>query len=212
MSCRTLVPGLLLAAPLVLSSFAASADELASPFAAAPPVMSLAGEIIVAPPGNNNQVSEGDASRMREAARDQRKGKSPLPVIILDETEEGVLSPRRGPSSPADNAGRARNQRLEGDSSEGTLPSIIMGPLPPDVSPSPTNSASAQKAHSNRVRAIEYRKGDQSAPVSARGGDGLPIVDCTNVENVAGRIGDDTKSGNIIILIQNRNQIKARCR
>ncbi len=212
MSRFTFVPGFLLAMPLALTSGVTFADECASPFAAAAPAMLLAGEIILAPPSRTGSISEGDATRMKEAARDQRRGNPPSSVIIVDEAEEGVLSPRRGPSSPADNSARARNHRLDGDSSEGALPSIIIGPLPSGASPAPSDSVAAQKAHSNRVRAIEYRKGDQSAPVSARGGEGLPVVDCTNVENVAGRIGDDNKSGSLIILIQDRNQVKARCR
>ena len=44
------------------------------------------------------------------------------------------------------------------------------------------------------------------------GNDALPVVDCSNVDNVAGRIGDDTQSGSVITLMQGRNQVRVRCR
>lgn len=204
--------------PLAVACLSAQAVDGAAPFVAPAPAVVLAGEIILSPSPGGPAAGESEAARMREAAREQRKGKNSAPVVVIvDDAEDGVLSPRRGPSSPADNAAKARAYRVEGETDNASQPSVILGPLPSDASP-PTDSVSAQKAHGNRMRATEYRKGESysssssSSSVTARVGDGLPVVDCSNVDNVAGRIGDDTRSGSVVILVQGRNQVKVRCR
>lgn len=175
-----------------------------------------AGEIIILPSGNATSSSEKDATRLRESARAERKGQSPVEaesVLIIPEEDAGVMSPRYN-SSAAENSARARAYRKEND---GSAVGIIV-PLVnvPDVSASSPAQSASQHARSNRERAIEYRKGER--PLGPANGvnvistDGLPVIDCQSTDNTSGRIGDDTHSGNVIILIQGRQQVKARCR
>ena len=178
--------------------------------------LAQAGEIVILPSGNETATSEREATRLRESARAERKGQSPVEtesVLIIPEEDAGILSPRYN-SSAAENSARARAYRKEND---GSAVGIIV-PLVnvPDVSASSPAQSASQHARSNRERAIEYRKGERPLG-SANGGnvistDGLPVIDCQSAENVSGRIGDDTRSGNVIILIQDRQQVKVRCR
>ncbi len=174
------------------------------------------GEIVVgASPkvkSNASSVSSSgsEASRQREAARDYRKGQVATEVLVLPEVvdEEGLLSPREEVDFAEDNVDRARAAR-QGGSGQGSGVSVLgndSGRVVTDESPS------AQSARKNREKATAYRKGGTTGAMAVSGNDALPVVDCSNVENVAGRIGDDTQSGSVIMLMQGRNQIKVRCR
>ena len=44
------------------------------------------------------------------------------------------------------------------------------------------------------------------------GADGIWVISCRANNNTAGRIGDDTRSGNIITVEVNGKLIKARCK
>lgn len=176
-----------------------------------------AGEIVLSAPKGDAPASvsgEKDASRQRDSARDYRKGHVPdAPVVIVvPDEEDGMLSPRRGSSSSAaENSARARANRQNESVSGSNTPLI----LSPDVAPSGSKvESSTQRARDNRNRAAEYRTGESKSDrhIAVVGKDGLPVIDCSATENVSGRIGDDTSSGSVIILIKDRNQIKVRCR
>jgi len=171
--------------------------------------MAWAGEIVIFPPKNDAPSSETQATRLREAARAERKDQSPVTssVIIMPEEDEGVLSPRRS-TGASENRARARASRKDEDATEIYSP-LILVPAPPVTSSVPS---AAQSARTNRERAIEYRKGDHDHPHSSNAKDGLPIIDCEANGNVSGRIGDDTRSGNVVTLIQDRQQVRVRCR
>lgn len=161
---------------------------------------------------SNTSVSSSgsEASRQREAARDYRKGQVATEVLVLPEVvdEDGLLSPREEVDFAGDNVDRARAAR-QGGSGQGSGVSVLgsdSGRVVTDESPS------AQSARKNREKATDYRKGGTTGAMAVSGNDALPVVDCSNVENVAGRIGDDTQSGSVIMLMQGRNQIKVRCR
>lgn len=168
--------------------------------------MAWAGEIVILPPKSDVPSSETQAHSLREAARAERKDQSPLTssVIIIPE-EEGVLSPRHS-TGASENRTRARANRKDEDATEIISP-LILVPVSPVISGVPS---AAQSARSNRERAIEYRQRDHSHSEHSK--DGLPVIDCQATGNVSGRIGDDTQSGSVVILIQDRQQIKARCR
>ena len=170
----------------------------------------LAGEILLSPPKSDPpSANEKEASRHRDAARDYRKDQtSSLPTVVVPDEEDGMLSPRRGTSSAADNAARARANR-QNESVSGTVTPLILSPE--TSTPASRVEGSTQRARDNRNRANEYRTGIDNRAVVV-GKDGLPVIDCSSTENAAGRIGDDTRSGSVIILIQDRNQIKVRCR
>ncbi len=172
----------------------------------------LAGEIILVPSKNNTSPSDSEARRQKDAAREYRKGQSAPPaVIVVPDDDGGMLSPRRGVSGAAENVARARDSRQGDANGAAVTPSIVM---PEEGASAGSESPAAQSAKRERSRAIEYRTGGQRSHsvATAKGTDGLPIVDCSSVDNVAGRIGDDTRSGSVIILIQDRNQVKVRCR
>lgn len=180
--------------------------------------LAQAGEIVILPsPGNQATSSEREASRLREAARAERKGQIPAetaPVLIIPEEEAGVLSPRQTPSA-AENIDRARARRKESNGS-GTAIVVPLVEVPVAPPSSPAESAQ-QHARRNRERAIEYRNGERPSglatnPGRASSSENLPLIDCQAVDNVSGRIGDDTSSGNIIILVRDRQQIRVRCR
>jgi len=179
--------------------------------AQAPQPMILAGEIVLAPPKNDVSASDTEASRQRETAREYRKKghSSTAPdLIIVPDDDIGVVAPRHG-SNAAENASRARTYR-QGDTASGAATPIIVAPEALPEKPASAIEGSSQSARNNRARAIEYRNGDHSVAVT--GQNGLPTIDCSATDNVAGRIGDDTRSGSVVILIQGRNQVKVRCR
>lgn len=176
-----------------------------------------AGEIVILPSsGNELSSSEKEATRLRESARAERKGQIPAqagPVLILPEEDAGVLSPRQTPSA-SENIDRARARRKENN---GSTNSIVVPLGEVHVAPPSSPAESAQQhARKNRERAIEYRKGEHpSGLANTLGGassENLPLIDCQAVDNVSGRIGDDTRSGNVIILIRDREQVRVRCR
>ncbi len=168
------------------------------------------GEIIVAP-AQQELSGQSEAARLKDIARQQRKGQpaaGSVIVIELPPEDEVSLSPPRSSGPGSDNAVKARTYR-QGD--VGALPALMDVP---DGS-LPANGDAAQQARSNRTRAVEYRKGEHpngSLTGGGQGVDGLPFVDCRATENAAGRIGDDVAAGNIVVIVQGRKQIKARCR
>jgi hypothetical protein len=171
-----------------------------------------AGEIVLGGEADNHGAgavsTTTEASRQRATARDYRKEQIAAPpvLIVVPDEEEGVLSPRTEPETAADHAARARAAR-QGDGGQAVVPlsgAEFDRPVTGDA-------MAAQNARKNRERAAAYRKGTQSVTV-VTGNDALPVVDCSNVENVAGRIGDDAQSGSIVTLMQGRNQVKVRCR
>ncbi len=184
-----------------------------------PDAMLLAGEIILGPvkAGGSNAQSAVDAkssaSRQKRAARDYRKEQDTAApeLVVVPEEESGILSPRQVPSGSdaSENVTRARAARQGDTGGTVVLPSSIGG----DGVPHAEESAAAASARRNRAKASEYRTGDRGGTgVAIKGSDGLPTVDCSNVDNVSGRIGDDTRSGSVITLIQGSNQVKVRCR
>lgn len=190
---------------LVAGAAVIAADPAAAPVGP----MLLAGEIILVPPKADTSSGATEAGRQREMAREYRKGQTAAPpaVIVVPDEEAGVLAPRPGMSGAAENAAKARAYR-QGDNGVTFVPAPVVQESPQAGSETPA----AQSARKNRARAIEYRKGEQHSTVSVKGADGLPVIDCSNVDNISGRIGDDTRSGSVVILVQDRNQVKVRCR
>jgi len=178
----------------------------------------LAGEIILGPvkAGGSSTSSTADvksnASRQKKAARDYRKEQDSVTteLLVVPEEEEGILSPRQAPggTGASDSVTRARTMR-QGE----TGGTVVLPPTGGDAASHAEESTATTSARRNRTKAAEYRAGDRGGSgVAVKGSDGMPIVDCSNVDNVSGRIGDDTRSGSVITLIQGSNQIKVRCR
>lgn len=167
----------------------------------------LAGEIIVAPAPSSGKSSSEAATANRERARSYNKPDgTPAPgttVIIVPEEEDGLLSPRGGESLPSNRA-KAREYQSGSDSRSQPQILIVPGRDPAKVEPS------HERAEANRSKARSYMKGE--TPVGVAGADGLPVVNCRDVDSVSGRIGDDTRSGGVISVFQNGRQVKVRCK
>lgn len=186
--------------------------------------MLLAGEIILVPVkagANNTQNTQNtqpavdaksSASRQKNAARDYRKEQDATSeLVVVPEEESGMLSPRQAPggTGASESVSRARAARQGETDGAVVLPSAVGGDGVPHVE----ESAAATSARRNRAKASEYRAGDRGGSgVAIKGNSTLPVVDCSNVDNVSGRIGDDSRSGSVITLIQGSNQVKVRCR
>ena len=67
---------------------------------------------------------------------------------------------------------------------------------------------------SNLDRAKAYQRGDSPGVTNARmgGREDLPTVDCGAVQNSAGRIGNDSASGQVVVIMKGEHGVKVRCR
>jgi len=142
----------------------------------------------------------------RDKARAYQSGGTPpagATVIVVPNEEEGLLAPRGGESLPASRA-KAREYQSGPDSH--SQPQIL---IVPGRDPSKPETP-RERVEDNRSKARSYMKGE--TPAGMVGADGLLVVNCRDVDSVAGRIGDDTQSGSIISIFQNGKQVKVRCK
>ena len=133
-------------------------------------------------------------------------------LIIEADDEEGILSPR-GAGSPAEQRAfehrwRARSFIQDGKANTNSTPRVHSGSTPVLLD-APSNAT----RHSNRARSYADGTGNwREMDLSQRDKDGIPLVNCRNIDNVSGRIGDDTASGSVVLLVRNGQQIKVKCR
>lgn len=136
---------------------------------------------------------------------------------------------------------RARMYEQQGDDDDGpslTAPSTM--PQPPGWSPSAVerarvyrdsksatevegitgdvlqrdDSPAARSAAENRRKARVYSSTatGNDIDLSYVGRDGIPLVKCEPIDNVSGRIGDDSLPGSLVMIFVRGKQIKVRCR
>lgn len=181
--------------------------------------VSTAGEILIGPSGGGSRSPSSDN---REKARDYIKedrseSGSPNIVIVPDHDGSGIFSPRIM-ELPQDNRSKARDYIRDKDSGT-SLPAII---VPPSGSRSDSTRDAAER---QRNKARGYVDGWDGATGSkpgtyvqigtsmgVTGKDGIIVFDCAAISNVAGRIGDDLRSGSDFIVVINGKNHKARCR
>lgn len=167
----------------------------------------LAGEIIIGADRNDSAGAPSARSQRERAGAYQKGIEGALPA---PEEDDGILSPRGG--APAeerafDNRMRARTYQQGMDAPAG-LPGML-----PGMGVIPVPATSQERARDLRNRARSYGAGSgQGIDLSQVGPDGIPIVPCKDVDNVAARIGDDMVSGSIFYLVSNGQQIKVRCK
>lgn len=168
----------------------------------------LAGEIILAPTRNGSGGSAASSENNRDRARAYQSGSSNSGSgsVVVPEEEEGLLSPR-GATSPADNRAKARDY-LRGVAPPGSN-QVLIAPEQHDAGTTETARGQLEK---NRSKARAYMKSDSSIDVVGVGADKLPVVVCRDIDNVSGRIGDDSQSGNIITITRDGRSMKARCK
>lgn len=152
-------------------------------------------ELIVGPDKAPAQTGTGARNQRDRAAgyRDE------APVIVDD--GPGILSPRGG--APAeerayDSRSRARSYQQQTDPAYGA---IIQG------------GQEAYGGNDNRARARAFATtgSNDELDLSNVGRDGIPLVPCRPVDNVSGRIGDDSIRGAIVLIVRNGQKIKVRC-
>jgi hypothetical protein len=178
----------------VMSPMAMAADGQAGK------VMLLAELIIVPEKAPSKSTSQ---SQREKAGRYQ--GEAPA---NLEDDEVGILAPRGGAPTEEkafENRNKARAYQPSGDNSS-----------PPSFSGSgAAGSDGGQPRHMeqrNRARAYTWTGNAQDMDLSHVGRDGIPLVPCHEVDNVSGRIGDDTMSGSIVHIFRDGRQVKVRCR
>lgn len=124
-------------------------------------------------------------------------------VIVVPNEEEGLLAPRGGESLPTS---RAKAREYQSGPDGHNQPQTLI--LPGRELGKPETSR--ERVEDHRSKARSYMKGE--TPAGMVGADGLLVVNCRDVDSVAGRIGDDTQSGSIISIFQNGKQVKVRCK
>ena len=157
-------------------------------------------ELIVAPESGGAKSSA--ARSQREKAGSYEKN-SP---VNAEEEEYGLMSPRGG--SPAEdkayeNRVKARSYQQGGEYAPVPLPAIV---------PGGDGSQPRATEQRNRARAYTGSGNAQDIDLSHVGRDGIPLVTCRDVDNVSGRIGDDTTSGSLVYIVRHGQQVKVRCR
>ena len=164
-----------------------------------PQVIQMA-ELIVGP--EKSSVRPSAASVQRE-----RAGSYQTSAPVNSENDEvGILAPRGGAPSEErayDSRTKARAYQQSGDA---------LAPLP---MPALIGSDTAQNRgveNRNKARAYAGTGNAQEMDLSHVGRDGIPLVPCRDVDNVSGRIGDDSISGSLVYIVRNGQQIKVRCK
>lgn len=191
MSKNTLCGSLLAGAALLLHSMAWASEPAEEQF--------LLAELIVGQEKPASPKPSGARSQREQAGAYARDSGS-IPVVI-DDDEPGFLSPRGG--APADERAyegrsKARNYQQGG----GNAPIVI----------SPADPVSATSDMRGRAKAYTGTGNVRDIDLSNVGRDGIPVVPCQEVDNVSGRIGDDSAAGAIVYLVRQGKQIKVRCK
>jgi hypothetical protein len=161
--------------------------------------------------------SSSAASSLRDKARTQRgttESAVPLSTVIeaLD-TEDGPFGSR--PSGAAtDTRNRARAYQQQGSDPAPSSTGGAQRVVPVDIDRMMVDPESNQgKVKSNLDRARAYSQGDGLGVTNKRfgGQENLPLVDCGQVENTTGRIGEDV-SGAVITVQRGNKAVKVRCK
>lgn len=159
----------------------------------------LLAELIVAPESGGSK-SSGARSQREKAGSYQKE--SP---VNSEEPEYGLMSPRGG--SPAEDKAYENRMKAKAYQQGGEY----AAPLPAVV-PGVDNGQSRATEQRNRARAYTGSGNGQEIDLSHVGRDGIPLVPCRDVDNVSGRIGDDTASGSLVYIVRQGQQVKVRCR
>lgn len=165
-----------------------------------------AGEIVMdAPASSEQRLHENAQDNARRAkAESGRTVRIVLPASAVDGVGEEDMFPQHGDDSlPGGKARNLRNSAKERQSGGAVLPADDMK----DVLDFTPETAAHEGVAGNVSKARAYMKSSTSQRIAE-----LPVVSCDNVDNVTGRIGDDSQSGSIITIMIKGKQVKARCK
>lgn len=178
-----------------------------------------AGEIVISPtPGSQRIDSANNAteSRIKAQAYSNPDVQTPSTIIVLP-PEEGLMTPPTV-GRPPDNRNKARNYIKNGSNSTIDPTVILLDTAPKNGDPSRVNldknlskaRGYADGGSSNGIKPGTYvRYGTAVGLVAA---DGVIVFVCEQIANTAGRIGDDSQSGNSFTLSVNNKIQQARCK
>ena len=168
--------------------------------------------------GNGRSTSPAASesrNRAREALADAASQSEVLSNVIVVEEDSYTAPGRNG--VPPDNRRKAR----EYSQGEGGVNPVIVLTKPG----SETSVPSAREGHSRNVnKAQRYLMDQDDGPTNSgkftqsgttmgvMGKDGVILMVCDGVNNTAGRIGDDTQSGNVLTILINGKPTPARCK
>jgi hypothetical protein len=128
-----------------------------------------------------------------------------------DDDDDGLslTAPSTMPHPPGWSPSAVDRARVYRDSKSATEVEGITGDvLQRDDSPA------ARSAAENRRKARVYSSTatGNDIDLSYVGRDGIPLVKCEPIDNVSGRIGDDSLPGSLVMIFVRGKQIKVRCR
>lgn len=182
-----------------------------------------AGEIVIAaPPGSVGKTSVSNATdnRIKAQAYSQTQtnvDNAVTPTTIILVPDAGLFEPAQT-GRPPDNRSKARNY-LKDPNSNSTDPTVIL------LERAPKNSEpSRANLEKNMNKARSYADGGSATgskpgtyvrygtAVGVVAADGVIVFACDQITNSAGRIGDDSQSGNLFTLSLNNKLLQARCK
>lgn len=178
-----------------------------------------AGEIFISPaPGSQskNSVDNATANRIKAQAYTNPEVQTPSTIIVVP-PEEGLLAPPTL-GRPPDNRSKARNFIKDARNSTTDPTIILLDTVPKGGEPARVNLEKnlnkargyADDGNSTGVKPGTYvRYGTAVGVVAA---DGVIVFSCEEISNTAGRIGDDSQSGNSFTLSVNKKLHPARCK
>ena len=121
----------------------------------------------------------------------------PASAVLMDIGEEDIF-PQHGDDSVLDDKAHAMREGAKNRQSNGAA-------VPDNEFRNGADFSDSAAANVSKARA--YMKNPASRRIAE-----LPVVSCDNVNNVTGRIGDDSQSGSVITVWMNGKQVQARCK
>lgn len=185
-------------------------------------VTRISSEIIVPLSGSprSNASRATDARKRAQSAVDEHAPAEPVVVVVPSTEEDSLVSPARV-GRPSDNRTKAAEYLRETDKDRPSPPlRVIIENTAPAAAETPRENVERNLSKARRYSDGSLGSGGSKAgtyiqngtAVGVIGSDGIVVVVCDPGTNTAGRIGDDTQSGNYFNVVVNGKLAKARCK
>jgi len=163
------------------------------------------GEAIILAQSESGGAYEQVGRAQREAARSQSKIPLPASAVYVQQPDDEGLFPQHGDDSLPD--GKAREQKNSAKQHQSNEGALSVRDINDGLLDQNSELAAREALAGNVSKARAYMKNRTGQRVAD-----LPVVLCDDVANVNGRIGDDSRSGSIITVLQNGKPVRARCK
>jgi hypothetical protein len=150
-----------------------------------------AGEVLTNKPSSSRSTSEAateSRNRAREAIADAALPNDEIATIIIAPDEDSSMTPGRS-SVPPDNRSKASEN------------------VSRNLNKARRYAQDQQDGPTNKCKFAQF-----GTTTGVLGKDGVMLIVCDGVNNNAGRIGDDSQSGNVFSIIINGKTTMARCK